>query len=438
VSQPPGAATTGVLYAWGANHTGQATGVPGEDQGAPAPVPGLPPVVQAVCNACTALALDAEGRVWSWGWNHGGLLGRGPHPTQMQAIWTPAALRRRGHRMFAPSAEPPTPAPQDDDPDWDGGPEWDEALQMLQSAADRAPPPPALQGACPPQAVQGLPPIAQIAIGDAAALALDREGGVWAWGEHTLCGLPSSQRMVAEDLCWTPVRVSGLERIRHISLHPEGTAAYAVDAAGTAWSWGQGWEGELGQGKRRSDAVPAPIVFSAPVRTVAAGAFCALALLEDGTAWGWGNAQAHLGFHSPKRNTLRVLAPVPVQGLAGAVRGLWLGGNVAVYRLENGDSYVCGTGLDLLREAWADEFPAQPLRAPELDGWADFFVGGSHGFAIDGQGHAWGFGRVECGALANGEDAEDVLRAPLPIAALPGRALALAAAGHSSLALCGA
>ena len=438
MTRPPGA-TAGVLYAWGANHTGQATGVPGEDLGAPLAVPGMPPMVQAVCNACTALALDAEGRVWSWGWNQDGLLGRGPHPAQAQAIWTPAALRRRGHRMLGPSTEPPTPAPQDSDPDGDGGPEWDEALQMLQSVVDRAQaeaPPPALQGACPPQVVQGLPPIVQLAIGEAAALALDHDGGVWAWGDGSLCGTPPGKGIGAQSTCWTPVRVPGLERIRRISLHPEGTAAYAVDAAGTAWSWGHGWEGELGQGKRRADAVPAPIVFSAPVRTLAAGAFCALALLEDGTAWGWGNAQTHLGFHAPKRNTLRVLAPVPVQGLAGAVRGLWLGGSVAVYRLENGDSYACGTGLGLLREAWCGEFPAQPLRAPELDGWDDFFMGGSHGFAIDGQGRAWGFGRVECGALANGEDAEDVLRAPFPIAALPGQALALAAAGHSSFAIC--
>ena len=426
---------SGVLHAWGANHTGQVTGVPGEDQGTPLAVPGLPPVVQAVCNACTALALDVEGRVWSWGWNEGGMLGRGPRPPRAQAIWTPAALRRRGHRMFGPATEPPTPAPEDGGADGDGGPEWDDAMQNLQAAMDKAQTAaPALQGACPPAVVPGLPPIARIAIGKEAALALDHEGGVWAWGERTFCGVPPAKGIAPQTSCWTPARVPGLEGIRHVSLHPDETAAYAVDAAGSAWSWGHGWEGELGQGKRRSDATPAPIAFAAPVRTLAAGVYCALALLEDGSAWGWGNAQEQVGFVSPQRNTLRVLAPVPVQGLPGPVRHLWLGAHAAVYRLESGDSYAGGS-LDPWRGAWRGEHAAQPLRLAECDGWTDFFLGDSHGFAIDGQGRTWGFGRVECGALANGEDAEDVLHAPFPLTGMPGQALALAAAGHSSLGI---
>lgn len=373
----------GRLYAWGANHAGQVTGVPGEDRLRPVAVPGLPPVVQVVCNACTALALDAEGRVWSWGWNHDGLLGRGPRPGQARAIWTPAALRRRGRRVIGPSTEPPTAVSADDTP-WADSPEWQEAVQMLQSAVDGAQadaPAPALQGACPPAVVTGLPPIAQIAIGQTAALALDQGGHVWAWGDGIVCSQPPDKRTGMPATCWTPV--PGLEGIRHISLHPDGTAAYAVDASGAAWSWGYGWEGELGQGKRRSDAVPAPIVLQAPVRCLTAGACCALALLEDGTVWGWGNADVQVGFQPPRSNTLRVLLPVAVPGLVGAVRRLWLGASVAVYRLDNGDSYACGAGRELWHGTWCGDSPADPMRAPALDGWDDMALGDARGLAVD-------------------------------------------------------
>ena len=55
---------------------------------------------------------------------------------------------------------------------------------------------------------------------------------------------------------------------------------------------------------------------------------------------------------------------------------------------------------------------------------------------LDGEGHGWGFGRVECGALANGEDGEDEIHPPFAFTTLPGPALALAAAGHMFLAIC--
>ncbi|MFN9472412.1 hypothetical protein [Acidovorax sp.] len=54
---------------------------------------------------------------------------------------------------------------------------------------------------------------------------------------------------------------------------------------------------------------------------------------------------------------------------------------------------------------------------------------------MDAQGLAHGFGRVECGALGNGERDEDLLRQAVPLS-LPGTVLAMAAAGHSSFAVC--
>lgn len=394
----------GTLHAWGANHLGQAGAGPGEDRWAPAPVAGLPPVQAVCCNgAGAALALDGEGLVWSWGWNHQGMLGRGPQPPGAEPIWPPTALRRRGHRMQAP--DPSDPAAF------------------------------VLQGACPPAHISGLPPTVQIALGSDNGYALDDQGQLWAWGSCIGTGHPWPKHQIETPVQWTPVRVPGLPALRSVHIHPEGLAAYAIDTTGQAWSWGNGHEGELGHGKRRNDPVPAQIPGLAAVRSLAAGSFCALAVQEDGRAWGWGSAQDGIGFLPPTRRTLRVLEPVPVQDLGAAVQQAWVGGHLALYRTAAGTLHGAGIGLADLLARHAQEGDGAVHRLPELDRFSHFFLGEHHGFAVDARGAAHGFGRVECGALGNGEGGEDLLRQAVPLS-LPGAVLAMAAAGHSSFAIC--
>lgn len=349
----------GTLHAWGANHLGQAGAGPGEDRLAPLPLEGLPPV-QAVSAspAGAVLALDGKGIVWSWGWNHQGMIGRGAQPGGAQPIWPPRSLRRRRHRMLEP--DPADPA----------------AI--------------VLQGACPPAPLPGLPPIGQIALGNDNGYALDAEGQLWAWGAGIGTGHPWPKNQIETPVHWAPVRVPGLPALRSVHVHPEGLAAYAIDTTGQAWSWGNGCEGELGHGKRRNDHVPGRIAGLSAVRSLAAGSFCALAVQEDGSAWGWGKAQDGVGFLPPTKRTLRVLEPVPVQDMGAAVRQAWMGGHLALYRTVDGSMHGAGVGL-------------LELLARHVQG--------------------------------NGEPDEDLLRQAVPLS-LPGTVLAMAAAGHSSFAVC--
>lgn len=126
------------------------------------------------------------------------------------------------------------------------------------------------------------------------------------------------------------------------------------------------------------------------MRSLAAGSFCALAVQEDGSDWGWGNAQDGVGFLPPTKRTLRVPEPVPVQDMGAAVRQAWMGGHLALYRTVDGSMHGAGVGLlELLARH----------------------------------------------ALGNGEPDEDLLRQAAPLS-LPGTVLAMAAAGHSSFAIC--
>ena len=438
---PAPQAQCGQLWAWGANHLGQMGAGPGFDQFAPVPVPGLPPV-RAVCtNASAVLALDADGRVWSWGWNTRGMLGRG-RPIDEKAYWLPTVLRDQGHRNLEPAGNPPempgtVPTGKDDEEAASDAAFDAELKALLGSMPVNVSPAPVMEGVCPPGQVPGLPAVVQIAMGDENGFALDRDGAVWAWGAGGCMGVTLSQSLELPQPALMPMRVTGLPPVEAISAHPAGGTVYALDTEGTVWSWGHGYEGELGQGKRRTDPVPAPIVGLAPVRSIHALNFSALAVLTDGQMVGWGSAESGVGFEAARKNTWRVTAPVPVQGLSGPVRALWVGHGLAVYRLEDGSTWVCGTGVRGMYPSASDDPPRVPRRQPELDSFVDFFLGDNHGFALDAAGAVHGFGRVESGALGQGECEVDVLRDWGPIT-MPHPVRTMAAAGHHSFAVCAA
>lgn len=435
----------GRLWAWGANHLGQMGAGPGWDQLKPQPVPGLP-LVRAVCtNASAVLALDADHRIWSWGWNTRGMLGRG-RPADEKAYWLPTVLRDLGHRNLDPAGNPPeqpsseglpdkAPA-QAPDEDVDVG--WEAELQdFLSSTPVHVSPATVMEGVCTPSPLQGLPPARQIAISNENGFALDEGGAVWAWGAGGHMGIPLPKGQALPQPALTPVRVAGLPPVVAIAAHPAADTAYALDSQGTVWSWGHGHEGELGQGKRRADPVPAPIAGLPPVRSIHALDFAALAVLADGRVFGWGSAERGVGFEAARKSTWRVTEPVPVAGLAGPVQSLWAGHGLVVYRLDDGSTWVCGSGVRGMYPASPQEPPRVPLRQPDLDNFAAFFLGDHHGFAVDAAGVLHGYGHVEAGALGQGECSADVQR-DWVLVSLPHAVVAMAAAGHHSLAICAA
>jgi alpha-tubulin suppressor-like RCC1 family protein len=65
---------------------------------------------------------------------------------------------------------------------------------------------------------------------------------------------------------------------------------YAVTANGTAWSWGNGHGGRLGDGTDgRQTCSPAPIPQLSEVVDIASGSSTAYALKSDGSVWAWGD-----------------------------------------------------------------------------------------------------------------------------------------------------
>ncbi len=53
-------------------------------------------------------------------------------------------------------------------------------------------------------------------------------------------------------------------------------------------AWGDGWSGQLGDGRTTPSATPVTVAGLPRATAIAAGAFSSMALASDGSAWAWG------------------------------------------------------------------------------------------------------------------------------------------------------
>jgi alpha-tubulin suppressor-like RCC1 family protein/Tol biopolymer transport system component/subtilisin family serine protease len=239
----------GTVWAWGNNSYGQGGGydLSGSNRTRPAPVAGLSGAFKAIAAGSThSLALRSDGTVWAWGSNVTGQLGNGS--TDSNAVYDP--------------------------------------LQ-----------------------VAGLTNVTAIAASSMFSLAVKSDGTVWAWGANSsgVVGKPYDTYSVA-----TPVQVAGLNDILTVSAGER--HALALKRDGTVWAWGDNFEGKLGNGNNGSGTTPTQVSGLTSVREISAGSNHSIALKTDGTVWAWGrNASGALGDGTMNNRSV----PVQVGGLSG-------------------------------------------------------------------------------------------------------------------------
>jgi alpha-tubulin suppressor-like RCC1 family protein len=92
-----------------------------------------------------------------------------------------------------------------------------------------------------------------------------------------------------------PVTVSGLTGISSVSVGYQTT--YAVGSDGTLWAWGYGRQGQLGNGVLANSPVPVKVInITVPVTAVVSGQYgssgqnTVVARGSDGSLWSWGYA----------------------------------------------------------------------------------------------------------------------------------------------------
>ncbi|HLJ46356.1 MAG TPA: hypothetical protein VKU01_10130 [Bryobacteraceae bacterium] len=283
----------GTVWTWGTNDLGQ-LGRDGDVSRTPGQVPGLSGIRSVVADMYFTMALKADGSVWTWGGNQHGQVGNGSKNENASPV---------------------------------------------------------------PTVVRGLPRIVAIAAGGKAAMALDLNGTVWAWGN----GLASK-----------PEPVQKLPKVIAIAAGDE--HFIAVDAKGQVWVRGHHGIEEIDRG---TSSDPQQVPGLSDIIAVAGGLECTFGLKKDGTVWAvgsrfWGDSPTDSS--SNKKSAL-------LNGLSD-VKAISANGT-NVFTL-NGNGTV-----------WT--WQRKPVRVGTLTGIAAIAIG-FNSAAVDTRGDVWTWGPFSTGS----------------------------------------
>lgn len=253
-------------------------------------------------------------------------------------------------------------------------------------------------------------------------------GTAYCWG----AGLAGTLGNGGTNHSNTPVPVTGGLTFSAISSDGSHTCAIAADS--TAVCWGEGGTGALGNGSLSNTAVPTPVAGQMKFIAVTSGYYHSCALAPDSTAYCWGmHSYGQLGDSStpaPNTNTLQP-TPVPVSG------------GLRFRVIEAGGLHTCGIATDGMAYCWggnaqgqlgnsgtgpcAFNIPCSPFPVRVSGGltFVAISAGREQTCAVrsDGSGYCWGDGTD--GVLGNG----DTLARPSPTAVAGGLSFAAISSG---------
>lgn len=236
------------------------------------PIPGIPSGMKQVCaNETASYALDASGKVWSWGSNFQGQLGRQSNVVLNQL---PAKIETLPRITHLATGKNHTLALSDKGEVWAWG--ANTAGQLGQGS---------LNSLSKPTRVVMNTAIRAIAAGDTHSLAIDTNGRLYAWGSNNLGQLGPVMSSKLMGFSARPIRVQLGFMLKQVDAGMHYTIA--LSDQGELYAWGWNGMGQLGESMAHATNQATKISGLKRVREISAGAFHALALNEKGLyAWG--------------------------------------------------------------------------------------------------------------------------------------------------------
>ena len=286
-----------------------------------------------------------------------------------------------------------------------------------------------------PVEVEGLGKVSALFGGFLSLYAMEEDGTTMAWGDGYRAqlgngGLLSSATPVAVEL--PPGEVAAI-------ADNGDTQGAALLTDGKVLSWGDRWEGELGDGISEDHwkAVPEPVATKRlrDATQVAANAESALALLRDGRAVSWGvNSEGELGNGTLTNSSSIVEVPglsevVSVGVFDGAAAAVLKNGAVMIWGSNAGGQLGQGTNVG----PEACNCSTKPLPLPGVREAVEVSGGAGFGLALlrDGTITSWGYDGI--GELGDGE-ASNTIKGPVHVVGLH-EVVAISANYEHSLAL---
>ncbi len=387
------AADEGVVWAWGFNNYGQlGNGANTVNSPAPAQVVNLRGATMVRAGTNFSVALRDDGTVWTWGVNHLGQLGTSSASETCGA----------GDTLLPCSRTP---------------------LQ-----------------------VGGLSGVVTVAAGDRHALALTRDGTVWAWGYNPFGQLGATSQetcaLANTDLpcSRTPLQVVGLSGVTAVGAGSR--HSLAVQSDGTVWAWGLNSSGQLGTASNDTcsgapcSATPIQVPGLSGGTALAAGHNYSLAVTSDGAVWGWGrNDAGQLGTGA----TADASTPVQVAGLTG-VTDVAAGQDHSLALKNDGTVWAWGSNEFGDLGTGSTNGARTPVLVAGLSGVVAVAAGEDHSLAVKADGSVWAWGLNNVGQL--GTTSRDTCGASTAVCSTTpqvvsgvGRGSAVAVGGRHSLAV---
>ncbi len=239
--------------------------------------------------------------------------------------------------------------------------------------------------------IPGMPSTAlQAALTESAAFALHADGSVWSWGMNVngQLGRPTAALQSA---------AAAIAELPPIAALAAGHShVLALDRAGRVWAWGSNSAGQLGNGALQASPQPVNIAFPDPIRHIAAGDTHSFAVDANGRLWAWGsNNHGQAGDAAAPYYTrpVRIKTGFPVAHIDA---GMFYSAALSA----QGEVFAWGwNGLGQTGRQQAASSP-QPVRIKALSNITRLAAGAGHVLASDGNAvFAWGDNRsAACGS----------------------------------------
>ncbi|WP_224367417.1 RCC1 domain-containing protein [Hyalangium versicolor] len=379
----------GTVWAWGSNFQGQLGDGTKSSRVVPTPVLPLTNVVAVAAGSVYSLALRADGTVWAWGFNNVGQLGDGTRDSRLTPVPVPGltevvAIEAREDTSYAVRADGTV---------WAWGNNFQGQLGDGSTSSYRVT----------PAQVPGLSGVVSLSAGRTFALALRRDGSVWAWGNNT-SGQIGNGTQSAREL---PQQVPGLYGVVAVAAGSEHSLVLRKN--GSLWTWGLNMYGAMGTGSDRRTS-PVPVAGLRDVQALDVGVYQALAVDQDGSVWSWGLSHDHS--HSMQA------APQRVQGLTQAVA------------VASGNLHSLAVRQDGTVWAWGDNAQGQlgdgtvgglrttPAPVQDLQDVVAVAAGENFSLALKQDGTVWAWGANYLGQLGDGTQEDRSL--PVQVQGLQG------------------
>ncbi len=273
----------GTVKGWGRNDKGELGIGTTEDVHSPVTIAGLrdiKEIIPAIASREFFFAIDYEGNVYAWGYNGYRQLGLGNTtnqliPTQIPGLQDVEEIIIQDLTVYARTSDGYVYAWGQNDYGQVGN-----GSKITQTT---------------PYKISGLNNVREIVCGGQTVFALTEDGYVYAWGKAGDYQMGNGTALTAQT---TPVQIVDLNNVDEVITN--GTTSFAIcDNYQEVYSWGEGWNGELGTYSERNRLPVRVWILSdlnEKIDELIIGQYTCFAITSNGTLYGWGdNSNCQLG-----------------------------------------------------------------------------------------------------------------------------------------------